>query len=139
MGKKKSTLPAEENLLLPTPPSSLDIVDTHTHLASTFEAYRRKYKEGKYQTVYDLVQGLYADRNVEAIVDVWCEAPVQKIWKELADSALEAKSRKDLWGGMEYWFVMGISVILLIQTYNLIAASIQVFIRECSGSLSCSS
>jgi TatD DNase family protein len=107
MGKKKPSTPGEEYLLLPTPPSTWNIVDTHTHVASTFSNYRLRYKQGKHQTVYDLVRTMYEGRNVESIVDVWCEAPVEKQWKEFADSALNPEHRQTLWGGLEYWFVMG--------------------------------
>lgn len=103
MGKRKSSTPGEENLLLPIPPSTLPIVDTHTHMASTFDFYRGRYKEGKYQTVYEFVKAMYEGRNVEAVVDVWCEAPVNKTWREFADAAAD----KEKWGGLEYWFVMG--------------------------------
>ncbi|KDR69342.1 hypothetical protein GALMADRAFT_77535 [Galerina marginata CBS 339.88] len=103
MGKKKSSTPGEENLLLPTPPSQLPIVDTHTHVASTFEFYRGRYKEGKHVDVFDFVKTMYEGRKVDAIVDVWCEAPVRALWKEFAAAATE----KERWGGMEYWFVMG--------------------------------
>jgi TatD DNase family protein len=109
MAKKKSSTPPEENLLLPTPPSSLPIVDTHTHIAATFEYYRGRYKAGRYLDVYEFVKAMYANRNVEAVVDVWCEAPVRKLWKEFADSALD----REKWGGLEYWFVMGTSCGLL--------------------------
>ncbi|KAF8811421.1 Metallo-dependent hydrolase [Phlegmacium glaucopus] len=108
MGKKKSNTPGEEYLLLPTPPSTLGIVDTHTHVASTFEYYRGRYKQGKHTTVYDFVRTMYEGRNVESIVDVWCEAPVRKQWKEFADSALTHNDRQTLWGGLEYWFVIGV-------------------------------
>ena len=107
MVKKKSTTPGEEYLLLPTPPSTLNIVDTHTHVAPTFEYYRGRYREGKYQTVYDFVRAMYEGRNVESIVDVWCDAPVKKQWKEFADSALVREDRQRYWGGLEYWFVLG--------------------------------
>ena len=107
MTKKKSSTPGEEYLLLPTPPSTLSIVDTHTHVASTFSSYQLRYKGGKHQTVFDFVRTMYEGRNVESIVDVWCEAPVQKQWKEFADSALNPEDRQRLWGGLEYWFVMG--------------------------------
>jgi len=80
-------------------------VDTHTHLVATFAQYQSKYKEAKYETLYDFVRGLYQGRKVESIVDVWCEAPVQTIWRELADSA---QKRDEHWGGIEYWFVMGV-------------------------------
>ncbi|KAF8811765.1 Metallo-dependent hydrolase [Phlegmacium glaucopus] len=39
--------------------------------------------------LYDFVRTMYEGRNVESIVDVWCEAPT-------------------LWGGLEYWFVIGV-------------------------------
>ena len=49
------------------------------------------------------------DRHpVEAIIDVWCEAPVLPTWREMADSAIDAEKKKELWGDMEYWFVMGV-------------------------------
>ena len=55
-----------------------------------------------------VLRQVYEDKNVEAIVDVWCEAPVQKaLWKEMADSALTVEDRSKIWGGIEYWFVMG--------------------------------
>lgn len=113
MGKNKtrSSTPSEEFLRTPLHPclvadNAAPIVDTHTHLISTYAAYQSKYKSGKYQTFYDFVSSLYKDRKVESIVDVWCEAPVNKVWKEIADTA----ERKDSgWGGLEYWFVMGSS------------------------------
>ncbi|TCD59756.1 hypothetical protein EIP91_011574 [Steccherinum ochraceum] len=122
MGKnKKNATPGEENLQLPSHPfysltestatQFTSVVDTHTHLVSTFQSYTSAYPQAKFLTVHDFVLGLYtSDRpsKVEAIVDVWCEAPVLKTWKELADSALTKESRKELWGGIEYWFVMGV-------------------------------
>ncbi|CAA7265636.1 unnamed protein product [Cyclocybe aegerita] len=104
MGKKKSSTPGEENLLLPTPPSLLAIVDTHTHIASTFEFYRGRYKQGRYMDVHEFVRAMYEGRRVEAVVDVWCEAPVRAFWREFADAAKE----EGKWGVMEYWFVMGV-------------------------------
>lgn len=51
---------------------------------------------------------MYHGRRVEAIVDVWCEAPVRKTqWREIADSALTPEQRENDWGGIEYLFVMG--------------------------------
>ncbi|KAJ7843124.1 hypothetical protein B0H14DRAFT_3086592 [Mycena olivaceomarginata] len=99
-----------ESLFRITHPASpvAPIVDTHTHLASTFEAYRHKYPAGDYTTVYDFVRGLYVPAGVTEIVDVWCEAPVRPLWREFADSAVTEEQRRDLWGGMGYWFVMGV-------------------------------
>ncbi|KAF9033561.1 hypothetical protein BJ165DRAFT_1417500 [Panaeolus papilionaceus] len=104
MGKKKSSTPGEENLLLPAPPSTLPIVDTHTHVASTYEFYRIRYKEAKHDTVYSFLKGMFQDRSVEAVVDVWCEAPVRPQWKEFADAAVDLEK----WGGTQYWFAIGI-------------------------------
>jgi TatD DNase family protein len=107
MGKnknKKQSIPDEAHLLLPQYATNTAIVDTHTHLVSTFAQYQNKYKGGKYETIYDFVRGLYQGRKVDSIVDVWCEAPVQTIWRELADSA---QRRDEQWDGIQYWFVMG--------------------------------
>lgn len=116
MGKnKKQSIPDEVHLLLPQHAANTGIVDTHTHLVSTFAEYQDKYKEGKYETIYEFVQGLYQGHKVESIVDVWCKAPVQSLWRELADSA----QRKDeQWGGIEYWFVMGSTFLLLFYHSN---------------------
>lgn len=111
MGKNNKKGPSEDCLRLPAHPghTAASIVDTHAHLVSTFAAYKQKYKDSKYETVYDFVRGLYQGKKVAAMVDVWCEAPVQKIWKEIADSALtEQADRKAQWGDLEYWFVMGV-------------------------------
>ncbi|KAI0718972.1 hypothetical protein C8T65DRAFT_637607 [Cerioporus squamosus] len=113
MGKKsKSSAPTEEHLILPQHPARVaggaPIVDTHTHLISTFSAYRSKYKAGKHATVYDFVREVYRGHGVDAIVDVYCEAPEHETWKEIADSALTEEDRKEKWGGLEYWFVMGV-------------------------------
>ena len=116
MGKKKNTTPGEEYLVLPTHPARIErpetehepTVDTHTHLLSTYNSYQATYKPGKHETIWEFVRGMYHGRRVEAIVDVWCEAPVMKSqWKEIADSALTAEGREKDWGGIEYWFVMG--------------------------------
>ncbi|KAJ7779239.1 hydrolase [Mycena metata] len=110
MGKKSKVVP-ESHFRLVHPAiseSSSRIVDTHTHLASTFEAYRHKYPAGDYTTVFDFVRGLYVPAGVQQIVDVWCEAPVRPLWREFADSALTEDDRQKLWGGVGYWFVMGV-------------------------------
>ena len=112
MGKnKKNAVPDEVHLSLPAHPSAATtpIIDTHTHLLTTFSAYKSRYPSGKYESVWEFVRGMYAGRNVRAIVDVWCEAPVQRAWKEVADSALNPQDRAVKWGGIEYWFVMGMS------------------------------
>ncbi|KAG5640664.1 hypothetical protein DXG03_007601 [Asterophora parasitica] len=104
MAKKKSNTPPEDFLLLPAPPSTLPIIDTHTHLASTFEAYRTRYPGGRYTDVHEFVKGIYEGRNVLGVVDVWCEAPVQRIWREFADAAWGKKDS----GALDYRFVIGV-------------------------------
>ncbi|KAF7377485.1 hypothetical protein MSAN_00170500 [Mycena sanguinolenta] len=72
--------------------SSRAIVDTYTHIASTFEAYRAKYPSVRYTTSSG---GLYAPAGVGGGEhDVWCEAPVRPIWCEFAG----AQERKVGWG-----------------------------------------
>jgi hypothetical protein len=110
--KKAKVIPGEEHFNLPSPPSDVKIVDTHTHLVSTFQAYRSNYPLGKHTTIHEFVKGMYntkedGSKQVEAIVDVYCEAPPLAVWKEIADSALTEERRRDLWGGIDYWFVMG--------------------------------
>ena len=109
MGQNNKRGHSEHVLFFPAHPghTTAPIVDTHTHLVSTFTAYRQKYKDAKYENVYDFVRGLYQGKKVTAMVDVWCEAPVQKLWKEIADSAVAEEDRKGRWGDLEYWFVMG--------------------------------
>lgn len=92
--------------------------------------YRQKYPDGKYTNVYDFARAFLGgkrsmvsdpsgggsglepkvhDRHlVEAIIDVWCDAPVSPTWREIADSAIDPEQRGKLWGDLEYWFVMGI-------------------------------
>ncbi|CAK5263441.1 unnamed protein product [Mycena citricolor] len=108
MGKKSKVIPESLFRLVHPQANSAPIVDTHTHLASTFEAYRHKYPAGEFTTVHEFVRGLYAPAGVQQIVDVWCEAPVQRSWREFADSAVTEEQRRDLWGGVGYWFVMGV-------------------------------
>lgn len=120
MAKKKNNTPAEEALFLPLHPARRDtpeahrtpIVDTHTHLLSTFSSYQSTYKPGKHETIWDFVRAMYQGQHVQAIVDVWCEAPVRKTqWKEIADSALSDELIEKKWGGLQYWFVMGTSIL----------------------------
>ena len=61
---------------------------THTHLLSTFEEYHEKYPEGAHDTIYKLTCAVTTGWNVNVMIDVYCKAPVWKVWKELADSAL---------------------------------------------------
>ncbi|KAF8513332.1 hypothetical protein BU17DRAFT_95482 [Hysterangium stoloniferum] len=120
--KKRPALPEEQILISISHPSSdslvTNIVDTHTHVLSTYQKYAHLYPGTKYRDVYSFVRELYGESKAEgacvrkpkteAIIDVWCEAPVTTIWKEIADTALEEADRKTNWGGVEYWFVMGV-------------------------------
>ena len=117
--------PPESILFLPAHSTATNapIVDTHTHLASTFAAYRSRYKTGLYENVFDFMRGLYARRNIETIVDVWCDASVKTMWKEFADSALTEEDRKMRWVGIEYWFVMGASPPTCLASSNGLIAS----------------
>ncbi|KAG8908499.1 hypothetical protein FRB99_005858 [Tulasnella sp. 403] len=142
-GKKRNVVP-EQALILPPPPflsgSNSDstslpsdsnepssttsqkpsIIDTHTHVLSTFSEYRRKYPDGQFSTIHEFVRGFYQPPSssasptsnqrpsVAAVVDVYCEAPVVKAWRDVADSALTAEQRVGDWGGIQYHFVIGV-------------------------------
>ncbi|KAI6011844.1 hypothetical protein EDC04DRAFT_2763581 [Pisolithus marmoratus] len=64
------------------------VVDTPTHLVTTCSWYRSKYSTGKLNDIYKFVRGLYVGRNIKGIVDLWCELPVPRAWKELVDLAI---------------------------------------------------
>ena len=92
--------------------------------------YRQKYPDGIYTNIYDFARAFLGGKrsvmselsgdassvdtndrdrhSVEAIIDVWCDAPVLPTWREIADSAIDRDKRKELWGDLEYWFVMGV-------------------------------
>jgi TatD DNase family protein len=132
MGKNNKKGPSENCLFLPDHSGhrTAPVVDTHTHLVSTFAAYKQKYKDGKYETIYDFLKGLYRGKRVAALVDVWCEAPVQRMWKEIADSAITAEDRKDKWGELEYWFVMGACSSTAVRALIPLTILPQVSIRK---------
>jgi len=122
--KSKNIVPPEIFLRLPPLTdrslAAQPIIDTHTHLVSTFSTYRSKYRDGTIYTIHDFVHEMYHNRNVRAIVDVWCDAPVLQTWRELADSALTTEDRASKWGGIDYWFVMGErSRLALLSTSGL--------------------
>lgn len=107
--KKRNNIPDEKYLLLPvhSTTATTPVIDTHTHLLSTFSWYRSKYGSGRFSDLFEFVRGVYHGHNIKAIVDVWCEPPMPPVWKELADSALSPEDRTTKWGGVDYWFVMG--------------------------------
>ncbi|EJD40850.1 hydrolase [Auricularia subglabra TFB-10046 SS5] len=128
MAKKKSQQIPEDVLSLPAHASALGdggaapVVDTHTHLLSTFSWYRSKYKEGACETVWDFVRAMCntpaSDTDaakqrvkrhaVTSMVDVWCEPGSWRDWHEIADSAVAGHSKKEAWGACEYYFAMGV-------------------------------
>jgi len=118
MGKKNSSAPVEDHLLVSEPPSTATIIDTHAHFVLTFETYCQKYKDGKYLDAFDFFKVMYEEKNVAAVVDVWCVPPVREAWKEYADAGLD----KEKWGGLEYWFVMG----MLIPFFSVMCFSLIV-------------
>ena len=118
--KKKARIPEEKHLVLPSHPRfahyTTPIIDTHTHLLSTYQRYMSLYSNPRYDDVFSFVKAMYGApieapqmprHRTEAIVDVWCEAPVTRAWKELADSSISETERRMRWGDVEYYFVMG--------------------------------
>lgn len=118
MGNKDRQPPTEDKLHFEPLPSlaSLSepptIVDTHTHLESTFGAYRAAFPAGEFVDLPGFIKGFYGAESkhpgVKTLIDVWCEPPILKSWKEIADSALTEDLRAEKWGGLDYWFVMGV-------------------------------
>lgn len=108
--KKKSNIPDEKHLLLPlhSTTTTTPVIDTHTHLLTTYSWYRSKFPTAQFSDIFEFVRGFYGGRNIKAIVDVWCEPPMPRMWKELADSAIAPEDRALKWGGIDYWFVMGV-------------------------------
>jgi hypothetical protein len=116
MGKaskaRKTAIPPEEHLIPPTHPqlqgltaNAPSIIDTHSHISSTYEAYRKAYPNGAHNDVYSFTRAMVNDRNVSALVDVFCEAPVLPVWKNLANA-------DEKWGDLKYRFVMGVCSLL---------------------------
>ncbi|GAA5976530.1 hypothetical protein JCM5350_001720 [Sporobolomyces pararoseus] len=107
---KSKSLPHEDRLVLPRHVSlkdtDVEIIDTHTHIYSTFEAYREKYPEGKLNSVKEFVQAALRStesNQLKAVVDVWCEAanPFDRPeWNETVQSLIELE-------GLDYHYVIG--------------------------------
>ncbi|GAA5967381.1 hypothetical protein JCM11641_000528 [Rhodosporidiobolus odoratus] len=108
---KSSRTPDESVLLLPqhaelrelAQDSQVELVDTHTHVLSTFLAYRERYPDGKYDNIKDFVQATLP--HMHSVVDVWCEAPMTAQWREVVDSLRELRSQDPK--GLGYHFVVG--------------------------------
>ncbi|GAA5898855.1 TatD family hydrolase [Sporobolomyces salmoneus] len=109
--KSSKSLPPEERLILPRHEQlrgvqDVEIVDTHTHIYSTFLAYRERYPEGKHSNVRDFVQAVLCSpesNQLQSVVDVWCEAenPFDRPeWKETVQSLTDLD-------GLDYRYVIG--------------------------------
>jgi TatD DNase family protein len=109
--KSRST-PAESTLVLPRHADlahdpTAELVDTHTHLLSTFSTYVQKYPDGNHATISDFVKAILLSEqsnSVRKIVDVWCEAPLvaSPSWRDVLD---ELSAMDDF----DYRFVIGVS------------------------------
>lgn len=59
--RSKRVAPSESNLILPKHPAETDdmrLVDTHTHVHSTFLSYRKAYPDSAYKSVFDFARGV---------------------------------------------------------------------------------
>lgn len=76
-------------------------IDTHAHLWMTLEAFQ----QGGYavKDVFDMAHQLHFAEHVEYLVDIWCEAPVQK---ERCLHLADADQQLD-WRGVDYRFAIG--------------------------------
>ncbi|GAA6002174.1 hypothetical protein JCM10207_003109 [Rhodosporidiobolus poonsookiae] len=108
---KSSRTPNESVLLLPqhaelkglSEGEQVELVDTHTHVLSTFLAYKEKYPEGQHQSVKDFVKATLP--NMDAVVDVWCEAPMKADWSDVVESLVQLKEEDA--SAPAYHFVVG--------------------------------
>ncbi|GAA6010253.1 hypothetical protein JCM11491_005412 [Sporobolomyces phaffii] len=111
--KSSKSTPPEDRLVLPRHAAlqrdgaqHVEVIDTHTHVYSTFKAYRDKYPEGQHKTVRDFVQATLLSpdtKRVHKIVDVWCEAEnpfVRPEWNETVQSLSDLD-------GLDYHYVIG--------------------------------
>ncbi|GAA5948268.1 hypothetical protein JCM10213_002214 [Rhodosporidiobolus nylandii] len=109
--KSSKSTPPESVLVLPqhaelkalAEGDQVELVDTHTHVLSTFKAYKEKYPDGQHQNIKDFVKATLP--NMHAIVDVWCEAPMDPDWKDVVDSLVELQKEDPR--GLKYHFVVG--------------------------------
>ncbi|GAA6061423.1 hypothetical protein JCM10212_004481 [Sporobolomyces blumeae] len=111
--RSSKSLPPEHRLVVPTHDAlkahqgpHVEIIDTHTHVWSTFNAYREKYPQGQHETVKDFVKATLCDDNsnrISKLVDVWCEAKDPAARPEFAD-VVDSLSALDQ---LEYRYVIG--------------------------------
>ncbi|GAA5855491.1 hypothetical protein JCM8547_007858 [Rhodosporidiobolus lusitaniae] len=82
----------------------VELVDTHTHVLSTFHAYQEKYPEGQHvESIQSFVKATLP--HMHSVVDVWCEAPMRVNWKEVVGQLSELKKEDP--NGLNYYFVVG--------------------------------
>ncbi|KAM0788287.1 hypothetical protein ACM66B_001433 [Microbotryomycetes sp. NB124-2] len=90
--KSKGT-PDESCLVLPLhkdladATSDVELVDTHTHVLSTYETYLSRYPDAQHKSsVAEFVKALLLENGqtpkLRKLVDVWCEAPLRPEWKD---------------------------------------------------------
>ncbi|KAJ8101416.1 hypothetical protein POJ06DRAFT_251449 [Lipomyces tetrasporus] len=79
-------------------------IDTHCHLRTTLDMAVQKHcvSESEVPSVQSLTSTFFPP-EVEAVVDVYCDIPINNEWEVLADKDAWAANA---WGG-EYYFTMG--------------------------------
>jgi hypothetical protein len=141
---KSSRTPPESVLVLPqhaelqalTDGEQVELVDTHTHVLSTFHACSfplfspssfvrspifppidvEKYPRGQHQNVKDFVKATLP--NMTSVVDVWCEAPMRENWKETVETLSELKEEDP--SSLNYHFVVGASPDYLYRSSTML-------------------
>ncbi|GAA5898454.1 hypothetical protein JCM8208_006987 [Rhodotorula glutinis] len=105
---RASRTPHEDKLVLPLhddlkDADSLELVDTHCHIHSTFQTYKDKYPDGKHADIRSFVSALLqadGSNKLSACVDVYCEGSDMEHWA----STLAALSD---FPDLDYRFVAG--------------------------------
>lgn len=140
--KSSKSLPLEERLILSSHTAlkdrahEVEIIDTHTHIWSTFQACtlqfhfsnpefaqffsseidRERYPQGKHTTVKDYIRATLCtpeSNETKKVVDVWCEAGDPKKreeWNETVDSLTKLE-------GLDYHYVIG--TLMLFVSFEL--------------------
>lgn len=111
MGRKRPPVPLERCLVLPVHPAlqlpdnlSHLVVDTHTHIVTSFSTYRTAYSSplAQLDSIEEFVRKLVLEQSVSAVVDVFCEAPMIHDWQSVVASLGALKAE-----GFRYSFVAG--------------------------------
>ncbi len=79
--------------------STLSYVDTHCHISSTLESYRKATKDDTFHDESAFVRH-FIPPETEAIVDIFCDAPVDQAWKRLRGL--------DYGTNRKYYFAVGV-------------------------------